>query len=203
MVANVGDRKISLATAGLSNDKLAQEINAVNRLQSESNYLELARIFLDSFYNRRLISIPANIEFALGLSKNIATYIIVVNVLLAFFAIALGFVLTKAITKPVAGLRRGTQNIMNGVFEPITLHRRDEFGDLANDFNHMSQMLQNNYNRLTAYSELMTALNRHESVIKIQQISLEILCSHTKASVGALYLVENSSELLKLASGTH
>lgn len=200
-VANVGDRKISLATAGLSNDKLAQEINAVNRLQSESNYLELARIFLDSFYNRRLISIPANIEFALGLSKNIATYIIVVNVLLAFFAIALGFVLTKAITKPVAGLRRGTQNIMNGVFEPITLHRRDEFGDLANDFNHMSQMLQNNYNRLTAYSELMTALNRHESVIKIQQISLEILCSHTKASVGALYLVENSSELLKLASG--
>lgn len=200
-VANIGDKKILLATSGVSGDKLAQEIHALNRAQAELRYLETARIFLNSLYDRRLTAVPSNIESALGTSKNIAFYIILVNVLLAVFAIILGFVLTHHITQPVDRLRRGTQSIMKGLFEPITLKRRDEFGDLANDFNQMSSMLQSNYNRLTAYSELMTALNKRESVSNIEQASLEILCSHTGASVGALYLLESESNLLKLVSG--
>jgi signal transduction histidine kinase/DNA-binding response OmpR family regulator/HAMP domain-containing protein len=200
-VANIGDKKISLATAGLPADKFAQEIHVLNRAQTDTRYLETARVFLRLLYDRRLTAVPSNIESALGTSKNIATYIILVNVLLAIFAIGLGFVLTNHITKPVDRLRRGTQSIMKGLFEPITLKRRDEFGDLANDFNQMSRMLQNNYNRLTAYSELMTALNKRESVSNIEQASLEILCSHTGAAVGALYLLENDSSLLKLVSG--
>ncbi|MCX6120087.1 MAG: response regulator [Ignavibacteriales bacterium] len=200
-VANIGDKKILLASSNLDSDKLGKEIHSLGSQQSSNRYLELAHMLIRTLYQQRLTSVPKNIENSIDLSKNIASFVVLVNILIAVFAMALGFILTRSITKPVEQLRGGTQNIMNGMFEPITLHQRDEFGDLASDFNQMSKMLQYNYNRLTAYSELMTALNKHESLATVEQASLQILCSHTDASVGALYLLENDSNMLKLVSG--
>jgi nitrogen fixation/metabolism regulation signal transduction histidine kinase len=158
-VANIGDKKILFATSNLNNENLGKEIHSLGSQQSSNRYLESALMLVHTLYQQRLTSVPKNIENSIELSKNIASFIVLVNVLIAIFAIVLGFILTRSITKPVKQLRGGTQNIMQGVFEPITLHQRDEFGDLASDFNQMSTMLHNNYNRLTAYSELMTALN--------------------------------------------
>jgi signal transduction histidine kinase/CheY-like chemotaxis protein/HAMP domain-containing protein len=200
-VANIGDKKIILASSGLKSDELGKEIYSLGRQQSSHRYLETAQTLIRSLYQQRLSSVPKNIEYSIDLSKNIASFVVLVNVLFAVFAIALGFILTRSITKPVEQLRGGTQNIMKGIYEPITLRQRDEFGDLANDFNQMSKMLQYNYNRLTAYSELMTALNKHESLSTVEQASLQILCSHTDASVGALYLIETDSNILRLVSG--
>ncbi|MGD1045963.1 MAG: response regulator [Bacteroidota bacterium] len=200
-VTNIGAKKILLASSGLKSDELGKEIYSLGRQQSSNRYLETAQTLIRTLYQQRLTSVPKNIEYSIGLSKNIASFIVLVNVLLAVFAIALGFILTRSITKPVEQLRGGTQNIMQGIYEPIALHQRDEFGDLANDFNQMSKMLEYNYSRLTAYSELMTALNKHESLATVEQASLQILCSHTDASVGALYLLEIDSKMLKLVSG--
>ena len=200
-VTNIGDKKILLGSSGLKSDEFGKEILSLGRQQSSNRYLETAQTLIHTLYQQRLTSVPKNIEYSIGLSKNIASFIVLVNVLLAVFAIALGIILTRSITKPVKQLRGGTQNIMQGMFEPIVLHQRDEFGDLANDFNRMSKMLEYNYSRLTAYSELMTALNKHESLSAVEQASLQILCSHTDASVGALYLLEIGSNKLKLVSG--
>jgi signal transduction histidine kinase/DNA-binding response OmpR family regulator/HAMP domain-containing protein len=200
-VTNIGDKKILLSSSGLNNERLGQEIQILGRQQSTSRYIETARTLTNSLYQRRLRSVPMNIEAAIELAKKINSYIIYVNVLLAIFSIVLGYSLSKTITKPVEQLRNGTQNIMKGEYKLITLHQRDELGALANDFNHMSQMLQHNYSRLTAYSELMTALNRHESLEQVEQTSLQILCLHTGSSVGALYLLESETNLLKLVSG--
>jgi signal transduction histidine kinase/CheY-like chemotaxis protein/CHASE3 domain sensor protein len=200
-VANIGDKKILLASSGLVDDQLWKEIHTLGVQQSSNRYLETALALIRTLYEQRLTSVPKNIENSIDLSKNIASFVILVNVLIACFAMALGFILTRSITKPVEQLRGGTQNIMNGIYEPITLRQRDEFGDLANDFNQMSKMLRFNYNRLTAYSELMTALNKHESLANVELASLQILCSHTDASVGALYLFGNDSDVLRLASG--
>ena len=200
-VTNIGDKKILLVSSGLKSDELAKEVYSLGRLQSTNRYLETAQTLIRSLYEQRLTSVPKNIEYSIGLSKNIALFVVLVNVLLAVFAMALGFILTRSITKPVEQLRGGTQNIMKGTFVPITLHQRDEFGDLANDFNEMSKMLQFNYNRLTAYSELLTALNEHDSLANLEQASLQILCSHIDASVGALYLLETESNVLRLVSG--
>jgi signal transduction histidine kinase/CheY-like chemotaxis protein/HAMP domain-containing protein len=200
-VANIGDKKILLASSGLKIDEMEKEIYSIGRQQSSNRYLETAQTLIRALYQQRLSSVPKNIEYSMGLSKNIASFIILVNVLLAFFAVVLGIILTRSITKPVSQLRGGTQNIMKGIFEPITLRQRDEFGDLASDFNQMSKMLQYNYGRLTAYSELMTALNKHESLLTVEQASLQILCSHIDASVGALYLLEIDSNMIKLVSG--
>jgi len=200
-VTNIGDKKILLASSGLKSDDLAKEVYSLGHLQSTNRYLETAQTLIRNLYQQRLTSVPKNIEYSIGLSKNIASFVVLVNVLLAVFAMALGFILTRSITKPVEQLRGGTQNIMKGTFVPITLHQRDEFGDLANDFNQMSKMLQFNYNRLTAYSELLTALNEHDSLANLEQASLQILCSHIDASVGALYLLQPESNVLRLVSG--
>lgn len=200
-VTNIGDKKILLASSGLKNDDLAKEIHSLGHLQSTNRYLETAQTLIRTLYQQRLTSVPKNIEYSIALSKNIASFVVLVNVLLAVFAMALGFILTRSITKPVEQLRGGTQSIMKGTFVPITLHQRDEFGDLANDFNQMSKMLQFNYNRLTAYSELLTALNEHDSLANLEQASLQILCSHVDASVGALYLLETESNVLRFVSG--
>ena len=200
-VANIGDKKILLAASGFEIDKLGKEIQSIGHEQTSNRYLETAQTLIRSLYQQRLTAVPKNIENSIDLSKNIASFVILVNVLLAVFAMALGFILTRSITKPVEQLRGGTQNIMKGIYEPISLRQRDEFGDLATDFNQMSKMLQYNYNRLTAYSELMTALNKHESLANVELASLQILCLHTDAAVGALYLLESDSNLLRLASG--
>ena len=200
-VANVGDKKILLGSSGLKSDELGKEIYSLGIQQSTSRYLETAQTLIRTLYQQRLSSVPKNIEYSIDLSKNIASFIILVNVLLAIFAVVLGVILTRSITKPVGQLRGGTQNIMKGIFEPISLNQRDEFGDLASDFNQMSKMLQYNYGRLTAYSELMTALNKHESLLTVEQASLQILCSHIDASVGALYLLDIDSGTLTLVSG--
>jgi signal transduction histidine kinase/CheY-like chemotaxis protein/HAMP domain-containing protein len=200
-VANIGDKKILLGSSGLKGDELGKEIYSLGIQQSTNRYLETAQTLIRTLYQQRLSSVPKNIEDSINLSKNIKSFVVLVNVLLAVFAMVLGYYLTKSITKPVGRLRGGTQNIMKGIFEPISLNQRDEFGDLASDFNQMSKMLQYNYGRLTAYSELMTALNKHESLLTVEQASLQILCSHIDASVGALYLLDIDSNMLKLVSG--
>ncbi len=200
-VTNIGDKKILLASSSLKSDELGKEIGSLGRQQSSNRYLETAQTLIRTLYQQRLTSVPKNIEYSIGLSKNIASFVVLVNVLIAVFAMALGFILTRSITKPVERLRGGTQNIMKGIYEPITLRQRDEFGDLANDFNQMSKMLQYNYNRLTAYSEILTALNEHESLSTLEQASLQILCLHTDASIGALYLLDTESKILRLVSG--
>jgi signal transduction histidine kinase/CheY-like chemotaxis protein/HAMP domain-containing protein len=200
-IANIGDKRMLLNSSGLTGEKLTQEILAIGRQQANARSLETAKTLINSLYQRRLRSVSMNIENAIEFAKKINTFIITINVLFAVFALALGFILSRSITKPVEKLRNGTQNIMNGVYEPITLRQRDELGALAKDFNHMSEMLQNNYNRLTAYSELMTALNKHESTENVEQASLQMLCLHTGAAVGALYLLDNESNILKLVSG--
>lgn len=200
-ISNIGDKKISLFSSGLTGENLSREIQLLGSKQTDASYLETARTLLNSLYQRRLRSVPINIESSIDIAKKINTYIISVNVLFAVFAIILGFVLSRSITKPVEQLRDGTQNIMKGIYRPISLRQRDELGALAKDFNHMSEMLQNNYNRLTAYSELMTALNKHESTENVEQASLQILCLHTGAAVGALYFFDGETNSLKLVSG--
>ncbi|MBN1397999.1 MAG: response regulator [Bacteroidetes bacterium] len=200
-ITNIGDRKILLGTSGLTGERLTQEIMALGRRETSARYLETAVTMLNSLYERRIRSVSMNVEDAIGRTKNINTFVIFINILFAMFAILLGFLLTRSITKPVEKLRNGTQNIMKGVFQPITLHQRDELGALAKDFNQMSEILQGNYNRLTAYSELMTALNRHDSTENVEQASLQILCLHTQAAVGALYLLDSELDLLRLVSG--
>jgi signal transduction histidine kinase/CheY-like chemotaxis protein/HAMP domain-containing protein len=201
---SVGDRLIALGDERASNKQIREFESRMQQLlgiEITSRYLDAARSLVANVLQARIPLQNSNIETANNDSVRLTTFIILVNVLLAIFAIALGFVLTRSITKPLSLLIGGTQSIMAGRFEPIALHRTDELGDLAADFNKMSSMLGNNYNRLNAYSELVTTLNSSASMEDVQRKALEILCTHTHASLGALYLVIRGQRALELVSG--
>ncbi len=180
---------------------IQDSLQAAVQQDIQIRYLSTARRLLHDLYTLRISSLPVNIITATHQSQSLRQFVMLVNILLAVFAIALGFVLTRWINSPVRLLQKGTQNIMAGIFEPITLHRADELGDLAENFNAMSRELGNNYNRLKAYSELVTTLNSLKSLDDIKSKSLRILCENTHASVGALYLLDKEKNVLELVEG--
>ncbi|HTP13049.1 MAG TPA: response regulator [Bacteroidota bacterium] len=193
----VGDMPRTDATAR----NIQDSVQAAMQQEAQIQYLTITRRLLHDLYTLRMSSMPVNIITATHQSQSLRQFVMLVNILLAVFAIALGFVLTRWINSPVRLLQKGTQNIMAGIFEPITLHRSDELGDLADNFNAMSRELGNNYNRLKAYSELVTTLNSLKSLDDIKSKSLRILCENTHASVGALYLLDKEKNVLELVEG--
>ncbi len=201
---SVGDRLIALGDERASRKQVKDFENRMQDLlaiEFNNRHLDASRALVSNLLQARIPLQNSNIDSANNDSNRLSTFIILINVLLSIFAIALGFVLTRSITKPIGVLIGGTRSLMAGKFEPITLHRTDELGDLAADFNKMSLLLGNNYNRLNAYSELVTTLNSSASMEDVQRKALEILCKHTRASLGALYLVIRGQRALELVSG--
>lgn len=201
---DVGDKLMAFGDErtikGAGND-LDARLHTVVAIDARVRTLSSARVVLGDMYEKRMPNQLRNLGVATRLSSQLSNFVSIINVLLAIFSIALGFVLTRSITHPVRLLKEGTQSIMAGKFEPINLQRTDELGELASDFNKMSTMLGSNYIRLNAYSELVTTLNSSASMEDVERKSLEILCKHTHAVLGALYLVVRGERELELVSG--
>lgn len=200
-VTSIGDKKMILGENRSQNPDFAKQFVALDLLESQNRYLEHALFLVRDLREKVSNSQVQSIDAARILSSAIGKFIVVVNILVAVFAIALGFVLTRSITHPVHLLKEGTQKIMAGKFEEIQLHRTDELGQLAADFNKMSSMLGNNYTRLNAYSELVTALNSHVDIQDVEINSLNLICHHAGANIGALYLLDKQSDVLELSAG--
>jgi signal transduction histidine kinase/CheY-like chemotaxis protein/HAMP domain-containing protein len=200
----IGDKLITLGDERVAkgrSESLDGQVQEFTNLDARVRHLSAARNILGSLYAHRMPGQIRYLDTATGLSGKLTQFVIVVNVLLAIFSLVLGFILTRSITSPIRMLKDGTKNIMEGNFEPIQLKQTDELGDLATDFNRMSSMLGSNYNRLNAYSELVTTLNTSASMQDVERKSLEILCKHTHAVLGALYLVARGERQLDLVSG--
>lgn len=200
----VGDRFIALGDerqAKLGSRDIESQLQSLISTDARVRYLNSARSILSKIYEQRMPAQIRSMDMATRLSARVGDFVVIVNILLAVFSVALGFVLTRSITTPIHLLKDGTQNIMAGKFEPIILSRTDELGDLASDFNKMSSMLGNNYQRLNAYSELVTTLNSSASMQDVEKKGLEILCKHTHSAIGALYLVMKGEKALQLVSG--
>ncbi len=200
-IGEIGDKKIKLGTERKGGTNIDEEAASLGSEEVKARYLNQARSLVSDMSKQLSLSQQYSLDRATSLGKDLATFIGLVNILLAVFAVALGFVLTRSITNPVRILKEGTQNIMAGKFDPINLNRSDELGQLAADFNKMSTMLGNNYTRLNAYSELVTALNAYADINTIQHRSLQLLCHHAKATVGALYLMNEEKNILELSAG--
>lgn len=197
----VGDKKMMLGETRPQNRNFAVDYASLSELEARERLLENANVLLNDIRRRLSTGQTRSIEYASNLSRTIGDFIGLVNILIAIFAIALGFVLTRSITNPVRLLKLGTQKMMEGRFEPIELNRTDELGELASDFNKMAVMLGNTYTRLNAYSELVTALNSHVEIQDVEINSLNLICHHAGATVGALYLLNPKTDMLELSAG--
>jgi len=200
-IGEIGDKKIKLGIDRKAGVNIDTEVASLGNQEVKTRYLNNAKSLINDMSKQLSLSQQHGLDRATSLGKDLATFIGLVNILLAVFAVALGFVLTRSITNPVRVLKEGTQNIMAGKFDPINLNRSDELGQLAADFNKMSTMLGNNYTRLNAYSELVTALNAYADINTVQHRSLQLLCHHSKATVGALYLMNEEKNVLELSAG--
>jgi len=200
-ITEIGEKKMLLREEYVAGKDIQKNLDSLAFLDLKTRYLTTARDELNKLITDIISSQPATINLAKNLTTELGTYIAIINLLVAFFAVALGFVLTRSLTNPIQLLKSGTQDIMEGKFTPIVMNRKDELGELATAFNNMSIMLGNNYTRLKAYSELVTALNSHESIADIEEKSLNLLCFHSNAAVGALYLMDESGKVLELAAG--
>ncbi len=200
-VTEVGDKKMLLGENRTKNPDFAKEFAALGLAESRNRYIENATALLRNLRQQLSTSQAQSIEAARNVSSTVGSFIGVVNILIAVFAIALGFVLTRSITRPVRLLKEGTQKMMAGKFEEIELNRSDELGQLASDFNRMSVMLGNNYTRLNAYSELVTALNSHVDIQDVEVNSLNLVCHHSGSNIGALYLMDKDDSTLELSAG--
>ncbi len=200
-IGEIGENKMRLGDAHKNGKDINDELATLAAEELRTQYLNRARTLVREMTRQLSMSQQRSLDHATNLGKDLGTFIGLVNILLAVFAVALGFVLTRSITNPVRILKEGTQNIMAGKFDPINLNRSDELGQLAADFNKMSMMLGNNYTRLNAYSELVTALNTHADMGNIEQRSMQLLCHHARASVGALYLFNTEKNVFELSAG--
>ncbi|MCK9408285.1 MAG: response regulator [Bacteriovoracaceae bacterium] len=195
----VGEPEMQLLVGNISIDSVAILKTAIDRIEVDRNYLAQARLLTAAIYEKSLLSQSLRIDNARELGGELTQFIIIVNVLFALFAIALGFILSRSITKPLEQLREGTRNIVESKFVTIDLHRVDEFGQLANEFNYMSAMLNENYTRVKAYSDMMTTLNRNDTFSGVVSESLDLLCQQTHSGVGALYIYKKGMDKLVLA----
>jgi signal transduction histidine kinase/DNA-binding response OmpR family regulator len=194
----IGEPRLALLSGKVSWDSVENVRILLDRIEVERNYLAQARLLTAEIYEKSLLSQSLRIDNALELGGELSQFIIIVNILFAIFAIALGFILSRSITQPLEQLREGTRNIVESKFVTIDLHRLDEFGQLANEFNYMSSMLNANYTRVKAYSDMMTTLNRNDTLSGVVTESLDLLCQQTHSGVGALYIYKKGTEKLIL-----
>jgi signal transduction histidine kinase/DNA-binding response OmpR family regulator/CHASE3 domain sensor protein len=169
-------------------------------LFSRNPFLTDIRTQLDILHGIYATGYKNNLDDATALNRNLGLYIKLANILFAVFALLLAFILTRSIIKPISLLKSGTKKLSEGTFTPLSLDRNDEFGQLAEDFNAMSAMIGVTYTKLNAYSELVTALNSSSVVRDVASRSLDILCNHTDAAAGALYVKRAGTDTLKLVA---
>ncbi len=195
----IGEPRMVICDGGTRRDSIPIIEKNISKIEIEKNYLAQARLLTTTIYEKSLLSQSLRIDHAKELGSELTRFILFVNILFAIFAIALGFVLSRSITKPLQQLREGTRSIMESKFVSINITRIDEFGQLAGEFNRMSNMLNENYTRVKAYSDMMTTLNRNDSFTGVVTESLDLLCQQTHSGVGALYIYDKHSEQLSLA----
>src|SRR3989338_7670553 len=200
-VEYVADPKVRIYEGNMSRDSVIAIEREVRAIEADSKYLFHARAQMTLLFQKRLSSQAIMIESATNLGAGLSGFITKVNVLFAVFAIALGFYLTWSITKPLGQLKDGTRNIMESKFIPLAINRTDEFGELADDFNLMSTMLRENYTKIRAYSDLMTALNENETMNGVLSKTLDLLCQQVQAVNGAFYLFDRETNRMTIRGG--
>ncbi len=194
----VGEVRVKIVEGHIGKDSIAIAFATLDRLETQNNYLAQARLLTAIVYEKMLFSQSQRIDYARELGSELTRFIIFINILVALFAIALGFVLSRSITQPLDQLREGARNIMESKFVTLDFHRVDEFGQLATEFNKMSNMLNENYTRVKSYSDMMTTLNRNDTFSGVVTESLDLLCQQTQSGTGAFYIFDKNINKLSI-----
>jgi signal transduction histidine kinase len=135
----------------------------------------------------------------LGAARDAATRSLVLGAAGAFvFALGLAGLLSRRMTRPIAHLHQGALAVARGDLDhQIAVSVRDEIGDLAAAFSHMTTALKDNQRRLAARMREIVALHDAgravSSVLDLDQVLRKIVDSVARVlhvRVCALWLVD-------------
>ncbi len=135
----------------------------------------------------------------LGAARDMATRSLALGAAGAFvFALGLAGLLSRRMTRPIAHLHQGALAVARGDLDhQIDVSVRDEIGDLAAAFSHMTSALKDNQRRLAARMREIVALHDAgravSSVLDLDQVLRKIADSVARVlhvRVCALWLVE-------------
>ncbi len=113
---------------------------------------------------------------------------------LIIFSIFLGFISSRAITKPINEILQSAKKIAGGDFATrVLINRQDELGDLARSFNLMTEEIQRLFNEVSAEkAELITILaSMREGVIVLDEKAKIILTNNSFNNICKVPASEN------------
>jgi two-component system NtrC family sensor kinase len=111
----------------------------------------------------------------------LASFILVLSVLLVT-----GILIYTLIRAPVRKLTEGTRAIASGNLDyTIPIQRKDEIGELANSFNHMTAELKKAHQEITQWSETLQQ-RVLEKTQELEQIQTHLIQMEKMASLGKL-----------------
>lgn len=137
-------------------ERLAQDAQAVEAVYGDYKAVSVARVGL-----KRLYGLTLTLTLLLAL----------------FSALALAFVFSERLSRPLSALAKGTRAVGKGDFRPVTPARsRDELGVLTHSFNRMARQL----------SEARGAAEHHQQLVEQARAYLESILANLNSGVLAL-----------------
>lgn len=194
-----GNRRIQMGEF-FSGDELVHNKGDMTHQPFNDRYHDYVRNLLREFYREQLSQHQSNILNALYLSGNMITYVYIMNILIAIFAIVLSLVLARSIVAPLRTLKESTEQLTNGTFEPIEVDRKDELGELTEHFNKMSLLMYSRLKRLNMYSQFVTNLNAVTTIRNIAHQTITHVCNYAGSHAAALYLLNQHTNTLEHVS---
>ncbi|MFL0252474.1 sensor histidine kinase [Clostridium neuense] len=133
----------------IPNNKVTYEIKEI----SDKNYLYVNKVVnVDGM--RYMISYIKEISVVYRNYRYLYNVLIKLNIFVCITLVIVMMILSKIIISPVNKLIKSTKEISDGNFNVrVNISTRDEIGTLANNFNYMAGVIQNNINTLKESSE--------------------------------------------------
>ncbi|HNJ71904.1 MAG TPA: methyl-accepting chemotaxis protein [bacterium] len=148
-----------------------------------------------------------------AIKQRITVVSVIALIALLTLSAILSYVLANFVNRPLNNLREGLTRIKDGVFDfRIPINRKDDFQDLAEAFNVMSEnmrtmaaQISNGSRKIASTSTEILAISREQATTSSQQ---SISVTETTATMEELtstsrYIAENSESVVKIAAETH
>ncbi len=206
-IVQIAEPKVTLRETNLDPREYSRLLNDLTEYESEEGFLPKSQNIIRELYGYETSGVDSELKTAAKLSSKLDNLIWLVFITVTVVSILVGVFLARYIRSPVKLLQEGTQKLIEGKFEQIEVKRTDEIGQLAENFNRMTQLLyerdqkiQANYRRVEAYNEIITALNSTKTLDALRKESLRILAARTNSQVGAMYTYDEEKTTLYLVS---
>jgi signal transduction histidine kinase/CHASE3 domain sensor protein len=144
-------------------------------------------------------------------TANLFRSTIVVTLLILIASVLTGFVIARSVRQPALRLKSAAEAMRRGVFQPaLALQEndgddgetslRDELREAAHGFGAMAATLKAREERLSAHARLSAVLVNSLDPREVAAGALGEMTRHLLSEIGAVYLCEESQNLLPLAS---